>query len=186
MTEILAFWGAILSTVAVAWTLILGFKDRGSLEVSGIVGKNARSPQEPFRFLLVITNIGRRPVLPQKILLAQNSNRKPIWRLLPSEGRFWRKALPGLKLLFRPQERRFRAVGSVLLFENPPGVLKEGEFHTDLFDDFSFIDNDLMAIFVTDSCGRKHEMSRERIKALLQQAEESGADPGNEQQGHEE
>lgn len=63
----LAIWGAIVATIALAWNVIRDQRDRRKLEVRYIVGgvAGALVPDEGIHLGIILTNVGRRPVMVQ-------------------------------------------------------------------------------------------------------------------------
>lgn len=61
VTDILAFWGAILSTSAVVWNAHRDIGNRGKLSISGYIGHLHGNPNKKI-LLITVTNIGRRPI----------------------------------------------------------------------------------------------------------------------------
>jgi len=61
-TQLLAAWGAVVSSVAVGWNIFTALRDKGRLKVevsiTRIVGDKKRTPH----LSITISNVGRRPV----------------------------------------------------------------------------------------------------------------------------
>lgn len=62
LTDILAFWGAIVATANVVWTFSRDWNDRGRLEVKAVIGKIVPDRMDKDRIIITVTNIGRRPI----------------------------------------------------------------------------------------------------------------------------
>jgi hypothetical protein len=65
VTTILAVWGAVISTIALAWNIIRDSTDRGRLRVKCYIGNfvGGPGPRDPNDYLIYkITNVGRRPI----------------------------------------------------------------------------------------------------------------------------
>ena len=63
ITQPLAIWGAILSTVAVTWNVVRDLGDRPRLKVEAMIGKMYPDHTDREYVFVTITNIGRRPVV---------------------------------------------------------------------------------------------------------------------------
>ena len=63
VTKLLAIWGAIFSTVAIAWNIVRDVNDRGRLKIDAMIGKMFPDHTDKNYLVITITNIGRRPIL---------------------------------------------------------------------------------------------------------------------------
>lgn len=66
MTTFLAIWGAVLSTVAIAWNIRKDLVDQGKIKVTCYLGqlRGGDGPPDPRTHLAYrVTNVGRRPVV---------------------------------------------------------------------------------------------------------------------------
>jgi hypothetical protein len=64
ITAFLAIWGAVVSTIALAWNIIRDRKDRRDVKVSIAIQKSPR--RDSVKFSFIVTNTGTRPVLIRK------------------------------------------------------------------------------------------------------------------------
>ena len=63
ITNFLALWGAIFSTIAMTWNIIRDVNDKGKLKIDAMIGKIVPDHTDKDYLALTITNIGRRHVL---------------------------------------------------------------------------------------------------------------------------
>jgi hypothetical protein len=159
ITDFFAGWGAILSTAAIVWSIIEGKRNRAKLEVVGFFIKNS----DPQVFAISITNVGRRPVLPNGLFIALKTDRLGL-----------RKAIFKPKIWFSPKGRRFQAIRHPVCFQKAPKMLKESECHLEYVHETWFLSDYLLTIFVVDSCNRTYEIPRKQIKEILRYAKEVG------------
>ena len=76
LTELLAFWGAIISTVAITWNITLFFKDKAKIKVSaGIMTDENRKEF----FVVTITNVGKRPAFINSVNFKEKNSKFEIF-----------------------------------------------------------------------------------------------------------
>ena len=148
----LAVWGAVTATFAVGWNLVRDLKDSGKLRIDAMIGKKHPDPSGQRHLVITVTNVGRRPVLVKGLLTLQKQ---------PWYQSFFR---------YRVVTYRSMAPNGLLLLRNGPKMLKEGEFLTEVFQDFSFIDGRLAAIAAVDSGGREWRLKGKRLRYLINDA----------------
>jgi hypothetical protein len=151
--DFLATWGAVTATVAIVWNLVRDLKDSGKLRVDAMVGKMHPDPTKRSYLVITITNVGRRPVMLKGLYTLR---RQP-----------WSRDLFKYRLV---KYRRFAPCG-VLLLKEGPRMLKEGEYHTELVEDFSFLDRQIGAIAAYDSGGKEWWLRGKRLSMAIKDAE---------------
>lgn len=158
LTEFLAAWGAILSTLGMGWTLYRDLLDHAKLQLSAGVRRIAsgddgkyysvapKAPVQPISeklfVVMTVVNVGRRPVMWQG------------W------GGKYRDGKPG-----------FQIVGQGL-----PKMLQEGESHDEIAElegDVNPISENVRKLYVWDAAGRKWSLSRKQLKKLKREAREA-------------
>ncbi len=163
LTEFLAAYGALLSSVGFGWTLYRDLLDRAKLQVSASIRRIGRGadgkffackPDLPIEgaseqlfVVMDVVNVGRRPVLWQG------------W------GGKYHKSEDG--------KTAFLIVGRDL-----PKMLQEGETHSE----FTILEADLRpahdnvrSLFVWDPSGKHWKLTRNALKKLKQEARRFGA-----------
>ena len=63
LTQLLAVWGAIVSSVAITWNVFRDIGDKGKLKIDAMIGKMYPDYTDRDYLFITITNIGRRPVM---------------------------------------------------------------------------------------------------------------------------
>lgn len=159
LTQILAIWGAVLSTISICWNVLKDFRDRPRLKLNALVHrtiedsygqihaviKGTSRPKGKPRghvFTLDITNIAHR-----SIMIA-------AWGSIPRKGE--------------------KALVTII----PVKVLVEGEVHT--INHYapipSIVTDSVQAVFVEDSRGKKWYLPRKELVSLRSQVSEIEAD----------
>jgi hypothetical protein len=99
MTTFLAVWGAVLSTILAMWNIYKDLRDRGNIRVQAYLSEGTETDEETgdsvFRCQveIILTNIGRRPVIVTSIGVRRNSRRREKPRGL-SEAYFVSRDIP--------------------------------------------------------------------------------------------
>jgi len=143
VTEFLAIWGAILSSVAIAWNVFRDVNDRGKLKIDAMIGKMVPDHTDKEYLVVTITNIGRRPVLV--------------------------KSWGGME---KKKKDAKNARGIFIVPQGLPRMLKEGEYHTEFTDDLTILSPELEKICVWDSTGKHWKVSRKNLKRLFKGVKE--------------
>jgi|GEM_PF-5947240 len=74
--ELLAIWGAVVSTIALTWNIILFYKNKANIKVeAGIMLDENRNEF----FVVTITNIGKRPALINSVNLKEINSKNNIF-----------------------------------------------------------------------------------------------------------
>jgi hypothetical protein len=63
LKDLVAFWGAIVSTVVGAWNIFKASQDRRKLKLSAFIGKMYPDHTDRDYLVLSMANVGRRPIL---------------------------------------------------------------------------------------------------------------------------
>lgn len=138
MTELLAFWGAIISTIALVWNIIRGALDRRKLSVAGYVG-NILPSEEPRKivFYVVMANTGRRPIV--------ITNYGIIPKLKKGESQHTR---------------------TLIIPKGLPKLLNEGQYHIEYTGNVDFEGREIKGVYALDSSGKEWKAKRKNIKLL--------------------
>jgi hypothetical protein len=97
MTTFLAIWGAVLSTVLAIWSIYKDARDRGNIRVEAYLSEWTETDPETGKLLfqyeaeIILTNVGRRPVVVTSVGVGHRSPFLVLWRRLPSQIRLHRK-----------------------------------------------------------------------------------------------
>ena len=154
ITDVLAFYGAVLASIGFGWNLYRDLLDRPQLRVGANIRRIVRSPDGRF--------YGTRPDLPIEGASEQvfvcidvtNVGRRQIqWQgwgahyLIPINGK---KSLTVVPI-------------------NLPKMLKEGETHTEFTPELKPKDN-IKQIFVWDAAGKRWYLSRRAMRKLREES----------------
>jgi len=144
LTPLLALWGSIISTIALTWNVIRGLQDRRKLKVEAYIGYFLPGDTQKKYFYVVMTNIGRRPILVSRY---------------------------GALLKKKKGEKGNPA--TLIIARNLPKMLKEGEYHIEFTEDLSLFSRNIKNIFAGDSTGKNWKISKKNFKQLLKDANEA-------------
>lgn len=138
LTQLMAFWGTVVSTIAVTWNIVRGLMDRRKLTVSGHIGHLLPSEDpEKLYFYVVMTNMGRRPIVVS------------THGIIPKK----RKGEKGeIRTLIRAKEL--------------PKMLREGEFHIEITETLDFGGREIIGVYALDSSGKEWKAKRRNLKLL--------------------
>lgn len=136
MTTFLAWWGAILASIALIWNYMRGRRDKGIVRILARIG--ILIDYGPAKALIVtVANTGRRPIT------------LTHWRGLLKKG----------------NPREFTSS----LWE-APGKLEESQEHTDYTHDLSVLTDNLAALYVFDTTGKKWKVKKKILRRLVEDA----------------
>ncbi len=159
ITGLLAFYGAILSSVGLGWNLYRDLQDRARLKIEVHIRRIVRSPDgkwyqvkpdlpvegasEKLFVVANVTNIGRRPVK---------------WTGWGGE-------------YHKPHQRGGNSF--VILPTVLPIMLKEGESVSEMTDDLKAASADVKRLFIYDAAGKNWYLSRRALRKLKEESRES-------------
>lgn len=154
ITGLLAFYGAVLSSIGLGWNLYRDLRDRARLKVVahlGRIGKRedgqwfvvhpdlqVEGTSKQIFIVLDVTNVGRRPV---KWAGWGGAHRQ----LVDGKGKF---IVPPIAL---------------------PRMLSEGESHMEYTDDPNVIGDNVKRLFVWDASGKRWYVSSRTLKQLKEE-----------------
>jgi hypothetical protein len=158
LTEFLAAYGALLSSIGFGWSLYRDLLDRGKLQISANVRRIARG--EDGRFFSV------KPDLPVEgaseqlyvVMSVVNVGRRPV--LWQGWGGKYHERVSGKTAFF-------------IVGRNLPKMLQEGETHSEftaLEDDLRPANDNVKSLFVWDPSGKHWNLSRKGLRELRQEA----------------
>lgn len=138
-TQVLAIWGALLSTLLGAWKIVQDLRDRGRIQVDAIFAIIVPPPpgeEMRMNFHITFTNIGSRP----------------IW-------------LTKWESVIRHEPNNLLRVSSIK--QTLPKVLSEGEYVSDYSPNLSNFANDRVEyIHAIDSKGRSWKLPAKTLRRL--------------------
>jgi len=155
LTDFLAVWGAILSTLALMWNVFRDVMDRSDVRLDFLIGfpvpharnpgqiaafKTAKRTEDATHLHITITNHGRRAALVTKLVIEHVGERG----------------------------------ASLVVPHSLPTMLKENEFTNEYTDDISVLRRPIKRIYVVDSTGKKWPMRRNRLSELHRRVTELG------------
>lgn len=138
ITELLALLGVCLSILAITWNILRDINDKGKLQLKVMIGKLYPDHTDKRYLVVIITNIGRRPLLVQG------------W------GGVEKKKVKG--------KQKF----CFIIPYGLPRMLKEGECWTERTEDLSILSANLRRICVWDSTGKYWNVSRKDTRRLIE------------------
>ncbi len=160
-TTFLAIWGAILSTIGLAWNFYRDVHDRAKVKVSAslkkfMTGADGRAfavqhnlpvqgPASDVVLLFSFTNIGRRPVM------------------LTTLGGKWHKSRNGKK-------------GFVVITRDLPKMLAEGHYHLEYTNDMDAVGQNVKRLSVWDSTGKEWKLPSGELRKLKRETQDLQAD----------
>ncbi len=137
ITNFLSVWGAVAATIAIMWNVYNSLQDKGKIKVEAMIGKLVPDGTKKNYFVVILTNIGKRPILVKSITVEKKTSKEDQRRLF-------------------------------LITEGLPRMLKESEFHTELFHDIdSIVTPNMKMIYAEDSRNKKYKISKRNLKNIL-------------------
>ena len=144
LTPILAFWGTIVSTVAVTWNIIRSSQDRKKIRVEANIGFILPGDSDKKILYVIMTNVGRRPVYITGVGMSRKKKKGE-------------KGKPGLFMTAR----------------NLPMMLKEGDYNIEYSEKLSiFTEYEITTVKVWDSTNKKWRISKKNLRNLIENAKE--------------
>jgi len=84
-SDIVAWWGAIAGTVALAWNFLRAARSKGHLKLQGIYQVDDSKPLLPPVFAVRVANVGSKPILLQGIAIQMKKGSTPSHHFFPCE-----------------------------------------------------------------------------------------------------
>lgn len=81
--DIVAWWGAIAGTVALAWNILRHARFKGRMKLEGIYQVDSTMTLLPPGFAVRVTNIGSKPILVQGIAIQRKKGSAPSHHFFP-------------------------------------------------------------------------------------------------------
>jgi hypothetical protein len=151
VTDILAIWGAALSSIAFGWNLYRDLLDRGKLEVSAQVRRLAKGEDGKLYSLKHDLPVAGASEQLYVVVTAVNAGRRPV--MFKGWGGTWYKPVNGKKT--------FIVVGI-----DVPKMLKEGEFHSEFTNEIVERIDNLKKLYVWDATGKEWCVPKSGLKKL--------------------
>lgn len=162
---IMAFYGALLSTGLLVWTITRDLRDRGRMKITGFVGTMVPGPKGNTVVPITITNVGSKTIIFEHI--AGHINGKPnivnrFLNWLREKVKMADKFFDLLKI-----KKGFEAVTlNPEFYQKPEGnVLKPYEYATFNANPQMF-GKEITHFYVTDTSGNRHYMSNSTFKRI--------------------
>lgn len=137
-TIFLAVYGALVSTIALAWNVIRHLRDRGRLSVTAYIGKMLPDTTNKSYFVIAMTNVGRRPLMVKGI------------------GGYLRGRPPG----------GGKNAFLLMNLRGLPKMLNPTEEHVEWSEDFRCLNKNVKRIFVFDTVGGEYTVPRKVLREL--------------------
>jgi hypothetical protein len=84
-SDVAAWWGAIVATIALSWNVLRDIHLRGHLKVQAMFRVDDRNRQLPPALTVSVTNVGSKPVLVQGIAIQRRKGSTPSHHFFPCE-----------------------------------------------------------------------------------------------------
>jgi len=154
ITDVLALWGAVLSSVAFGWNLYRDLLDRGQLKVSAQVRRLVKGEDGKLYSLKHDLPVAGASEQLFVVITAMNTGRRPV--MFKSWGGSWHKPVNG--------RNTFIIVGI-----DVPKMLKEGEFHAEYTNEIVGRIDNLKELCVWDASGKAWRVPRRELKKLKEE-----------------
>jgi hypothetical protein len=82
-SDVAAWWGAIVATIALSWNVLRDIHLRGHLKVQAMFRVDDRNRQLPPALTVSVTNVGSKPVLVQGIAIQRKKGSAPSHHFFP-------------------------------------------------------------------------------------------------------
>jgi hypothetical protein len=82
-SDVAAWWGAIVATIALSWNVLRDIHLRGHLKVQAMFRVDDRNRQLPPALTVSVTNVGSKPVLVQGIAIQRKKGSTPSHHFFP-------------------------------------------------------------------------------------------------------
>jgi hypothetical protein len=155
VTDVLAIWGAVLSSVAVGWNLYRDWLDRGKLRISASLRRLVKGVDGKLYSVKHDLPIADASAETYVVTTAINAGRRPV--MFKSWGGTWHQPVAG--------KNTFIIVGVDL-----PKMLREGEYHSEFTNELTERIENVKKISVWDAFGKEWNVSRRGLQKLKQEA----------------
>lgn len=143
LTQFLAVWGTIVSSIALTWNIIRGLQDKRKLKVEAFIGVMIPRETDKKYITVTVTNIGRRPIY----VIGWGA------RLKKEKGGPKKPSL---------------AIGPHIL----PKMLAEGEYVIEYTHDLTMLLREIKYIYAWDSTGKQWRVKRNSLNRLIKEGRE--------------
>jgi hypothetical protein len=84
-SDVVAWWGAIVATIALGWNILRDVRSKGHLKVQAVYQADNMKPHLPPVLTVRVTNIGSKPVLVQGIAIQRKTGSEPTHHFFPCQ-----------------------------------------------------------------------------------------------------
>ena len=84
-SDVAAWWGAIVATIALGWNILRDVRSKGRLKVQATFRMDDMRPHSPPVLTVRVTNVGSKPVLVQGIAIQRKKGSAPSHHFFPCE-----------------------------------------------------------------------------------------------------
>ncbi|HYL13488.1 MAG TPA: hypothetical protein VEV41_10645 [Terriglobales bacterium] len=91
-SDVAAWWGAIVGTIALGWNIFRAVRLKGRLKVQAMYRVDSTQPHLPPVLTVRVTNVGSKPIMVQGIAIQRKKGSEPshyFFRALGSGGNCW-------------------------------------------------------------------------------------------------
>jgi hypothetical protein len=82
-SDVAAWWGAIVASIALGWNILRVVRSKGRLRVEATYGEDNTEPLVPPALTIRVTNIGSKPILVQGIAIQRKKGSAPSHHFFP-------------------------------------------------------------------------------------------------------
>ena len=84
-SDVAAWWGAIVATVALGWNVLRAVRSKGRLKVEAMFQMDRMDPLLPPQFAVRVTNVRSKPILVQGIAIQRKKGSAPGYFFFPCQ-----------------------------------------------------------------------------------------------------
>ncbi len=84
-SDVAAWWGAIVATIALGWHILRDVRSKGRLKVEAIFQVSSNEPPLLPELTVQVTNVGSKPILVQGIAIERKKGSTPGYRFFPCQ-----------------------------------------------------------------------------------------------------
>jgi hypothetical protein len=171
LTETLAIWGALLSSITFGWNLLRDLHDRPKVKVYAAIGKVLEGEGGSGLYFVKHTALESHgdAVTSGKMIVkveVTNIGRRPV--CIDGFGGKYRRS---------QQQTPSKKSGFVIVPRALPKMLNEGQSHTEIADEpLKVLGDDVRAIMAWDSTGKNWYLSRKQLRSLREEAKKLKAE----------